>query len=41
LRAKLRSSPNGHSLTEHFAGKELPAASAPASAAGNAEFGIG
>ena len=41
LRKTLRASPSGHSLTEHFAGKELPPASAPTSVAGNAEFGIG
>ena len=41
LRARLRATPSGRSLTEHFAGRALPAVSAPASAAGNAEFGIG
>jgi N-methylhydantoinase B/oxoprolinase/acetone carboxylase alpha subunit len=40
LRAALRSSPSGHSLTEHFAGRALPPASAAASAAGNVEFGM-
>ena len=40
LRATLRSSRKGHSLTEHFADRELLPASAAASAAGNAEFGM-
>jgi len=41
LRATLRSNAVGRSLTEHFAGQELPPASAPTSVAGNAEFGLG
>ena len=41
LRATLRASREGRSLTEHFAGRELLPASAAASVAGNAEFGIG
>ena len=41
LRQTLRATPGGHSLTEHFAGQELPPAGAPTSVAGNAEFGIG
>jgi N-methylhydantoinase B/oxoprolinase/acetone carboxylase alpha subunit len=41
LRAELRAAARAGSLTEFFAGKELPPAGAPASVAGNAEFGIG
>jgi hypothetical protein len=40
LRATLRASRKGHSLTEHFADRELLPARAAASAAGNAEFGM-
>ena len=40
LRAELRSTRDGSSLTEYFAGKELPPAGAPTSVAGNAEFGF-
>ena len=40
LRAKLRASPNGRSLTDHFAGRELPRVNPPASVAGNAEFAL-
>ena len=40
LRATLRSSRRGHSLTEHFADRELLPARAAASAAGNAQFGM-
>ena len=41
LRATLRANAHGRSLTEHFAGQELPPAGAPTSIAGNAEFGLG
>jgi N-methylhydantoinase B/oxoprolinase/acetone carboxylase alpha subunit len=40
LRAELRAQASGSSLTEYFAGKELPPAGAPTSVAGNAEFGL-
>jgi N-methylhydantoinase B/oxoprolinase/acetone carboxylase alpha subunit len=40
LRAELRSGAAGSSLTDYFAGKELPLAGAPTSVAGNAEFGL-
>ena len=40
LRAELRAKQDGSSLTEWYAGRELPPASAPASAAGNAEFSL-
>jgi hypothetical protein len=38
LRGELASKRSGSSLTEWFAGRELPPASAPVSVAGNAEF---
>jgi hypothetical protein len=41
LRAKLLDHPGGLSLTDRFAGAALLKVSAPASVAGNAEFGIG
>ena len=31
---------NGRSLTDYFAGRELPKVNPPASVAGNREFGI-
>jgi N-methylhydantoinase B/oxoprolinase/acetone carboxylase alpha subunit len=40
LRKELAASPDGRSLTEHFAGGDLPRVSTPASVAGNREFGI-
>jgi N-methylhydantoinase B/oxoprolinase/acetone carboxylase alpha subunit len=40
LRERLRREPKGRSLTEYFAGSPLPEAPAPASAAGNREFGL-
>ena len=40
LRAKLRATRNGRSLTDYFAGRELPKVNPPASVAGNREFGI-
>ena len=40
LRAQLRASRNGRSLTEYFSGRALPPSPAPASAAGNLEFGL-
>jgi N-methylhydantoinase B/oxoprolinase/acetone carboxylase alpha subunit len=40
LREQLRREPKGGSLTEYFAGSPLPEASAPASVAGNREFGL-
>jgi len=39
LRARMRESRNGSSLTEWYEGR-LPVASAPSSAAGNSEFGL-
>jgi N-methylhydantoinase B/oxoprolinase/acetone carboxylase alpha subunit len=41
LRARLRASPTGRSLTERFAASGLVDVNAPSSVAGNAEFGIG
>ena len=41
LRARLREDPGGRSLTERFAGAAMLDVNAPASVAGNAEFGIG
>jgi N-methylhydantoinase B len=40
LRAELRATRDGRSLTSYFAGRELPPSSAPASDAGNAEFSM-
>ena len=40
LRAELRESRNGSSLTEYFAGRGLVRSSAPSSAAGNRELGL-
>lgn len=40
LRSELRAAPRGRSLTEHFAQRGLRPSSAPASAAGNEEFGL-
>jgi len=40
LREELRRAPRGRSLTEHFAERGLPPSSAPASVAGNEEFGL-
>jgi N-methylhydantoinase B/oxoprolinase/acetone carboxylase alpha subunit len=40
LREELRGAPRGRSLTEYFAQRGLPPSSAPASAAGNGEFGL-
>ena len=41
LRARLRTSPTGRSLTERFAASGLVDVNTPSSIAGNAEFGIG
>jgi N-methylhydantoinase B/oxoprolinase/acetone carboxylase alpha subunit len=40
LRTTLRARPNGRSLTDYFAGRELPKANPPTSVAGNRELGI-
>ena len=40
LRAELGAKRSGSSLTEWYSGRELPSASAPVSAAGNAEFSM-
>jgi N-methylhydantoinase B/oxoprolinase/acetone carboxylase alpha subunit len=40
LRARLRESRNGRSLTEYFEARGLPRSSAPATVAGNREFGM-
>ena len=40
LREELRRTPRGRSLTEHFADRGLSPSSAPASVAGNEEFGL-
>ena len=40
LREELRRAPRGRSLTEYFAQRGLPPSSAPASVAGNGEFGL-
>ena len=40
LRAAHSAKRDGRSLTEFFAGRELPPSSAPTSVAGNVEFGI-
>ena len=39
LRAELRESPRFSSLTDYFAGRELPPSSAPVSKASNEQFG--
>jgi len=40
LRTQLRASPKGRSLTDYFAGRELPKVNPPTSIAGNRELGI-
>jgi N-methylhydantoinase B/oxoprolinase/acetone carboxylase alpha subunit len=40
LRTTLRARPNGRSLTDYFAGRDLPKANPPTSIAGNRELGI-
>jgi len=40
LRAELRARRNGSSLTDYFSTRPLSPSSAPASSAGNREFGI-
>jgi hypothetical protein len=40
LRAELGKKPRGRSLTEYFGARSLAEASAPASIAGNREFGL-